>query len=230
MRWTERQRAMLREMGIGPWQREPAASKGVAATAAAPAAAEPARRAADERPEVRPDVRPEPKPGAAPRARDERTEGSDRRERTESASLAAADWLVVGEAPAADSAAAEAQLLDNLMRAIGVARDASARSGRAAFLAIADGDVEGALPAAIAAVQPRCILAFGRNAALALLGGDESLGALRSAEHRRSGVPVVVTCALAFLLRHADEKARVWAELCRAVRALDAAAAADDAG
>ncbi|MEO6362626.1 MAG: hypothetical protein ABIO71_05325 [Caldimonas sp.] len=216
MRWTERQQAMLREMGIGPWQREPAAASDVAATVAGPAVVSTAPQAADARPRRPPDSRPEEAPGAGA--------GAERREpgeSTEAAPWPAADWLVIGELPAGESAAAEAQLLDNLMRAIGRARDAPARSGRFAFLAVGEGSADSALKTAVAGVQPRCILALGRSAALALLGGDEPLGALRAAEHRRSGVPVAVTCSLAFLLRHADEKARVWAELCRAVRALE---------
>ena len=61
---------------------------------------------------------------------------------------------------------------------------------------------------------PRCILALGRFAAAALLGVDEPLGKLRGRVHEHAGVPVVVTFALPYLLRHAADKARAWADLC----------------
>ena len=80
--------------------------------------------------------------------------------------------------------------------------------------------------AAIEAAKPLCVLALGRVAAQALLAGDEPLGALRGQCHASHGVAVIVSCSLAFLLRHPDEKARVWTELCMAVRIADEAAAA----
>jgi DNA polymerase len=76
------------------------------------------------------------------------------------------------------------------------------------------------LDAAIDAVRPRIILALGRAAALALLGIDEPLGRLRERVHERAGIPVVVTFALPYLLRHAEDKPRAWADLCRAVVAM----------
>ena len=69
-------------------------------------------------------------------------------------------------------------------------------------------------------MQPRCILAFGRAAAAALLGADAPLGKLREQVHERGGIPVVVTFALPYLLRHAADKPRAWADLCRAVAAI----------
>jgi len=80
------------------------------------------------------------------------------------------------------------------------------------------------LAAAIAAVAPRCILAFGRAAAAALLGDDAPIGGLRGRVHRLGGVPVVVTFSLPFLLRHPAEKAKAWADLCLAVATVTAAA------
>ena len=69
-------------------------------------------------------------------------------------------------------------------------------------------------------MQPRCILALGRVPAAALLGVDEPLGKLRERVHERAGIPVVVTFALPYLLRHAADKPRAWADLCRAVAAI----------
>jgi DNA polymerase len=55
-----------------------------------------------------------------------------------------------------------------------------------------------------------------------LLGAAAPLGGLRGRVHGHDGVPVVVTFSLAYLLRHPAEKAKAWADLCLAVRALSA--------
>jgi DNA polymerase len=138
--------------------------------------------------------------------------------------LLSAEWLVVGEpfaSTAADPAAAAEQelLLDNMLRAIRVSRVSEGREGRACHLPVDEGQA-GDIAAAIEAVRPRCILALGRAAALALLGVDEPLGKLRERLHQRDGIPVVVTFALPYLLRHAADKPRAWADLCRAVAAI----------
>lgn len=227
MRWSERQRALLAAMGVRLWEREPSAGVGAGGDVAEVASGGVAVLGG-ERPDIRAGIADvgvtgmgtaAPAPGFAP-------------------ALPAADWLVVGE-PLLDAAApapsAPAQLLDNMLRAVGVSREASTRAARAAFLPLAersaapraaDDDAERrtSVRAAIEATQPKCILALGRGAAQLLIGGDEPLGALRGRRHASAGVAVVVTCSLAFLLRHADEKARVWADLCLAVQAVDEAA------
>jgi DNA polymerase len=222
MRWTERQRAMLCEMGIHLWAPEvapeatavtlPAAvatpdgpARAVAARAGAESVAvavAPRQRAAEATP-------PAPRwPGLAP-----------------------ADWLVVAE-PLDPSDPQQAQLLENILRAIGLGVVAPSREGRAVFWALPIGVAEGGaadpapLQAALATVAPRCVLALGRAAAAALLGDDVPLGSLRGRVHVRAGVPVVVTFSLAFLLRHPADKAKAWADLCLAVGALAGAAAA----
>lgn len=133
--------------------------------------------------------------------------------------LEEADWLVVGEPidDAADPTGAQPQLLDNLLRAIGASRTSSSRVGRAAFV-----DDPALVAAALAAAEPRCVIALGRAAAAALLGRDEPLGAWRGRSHRHGDVPVVVTFSLAFLLRHPAEKAKAWMDLCLAVGASEA--------
>ena len=213
MRWTERQVAMLREMGIRVWSREaPDAQVVPEAGVEVLVAEEPraravvaAERVAEKAPAPAP-AAPLAGPAAAP-------------------ALASAEWLVVGEpfdaiGGAGDLTAAEQErLLDNMLRAIGVSRTAPTREARACHLAVVEGravDVD----AAIAEVAPRCILALGRAAAIALLGLDEPLGRMRERVHERSGMPVVVTFALPYLLRHPSDKARAWADLCRAVGAL----------
>jgi uracil-DNA glycosylase family 4 len=222
MRWSERQLAMLREMGIRVWAPEAAAApeeEGAATMVAerVPAAAGPAAvpvarapAAAYERGGSRPVA---PSQGAATLAGPIASEA-----------LLSAEWLVLGEpfaSTAADPAAAAEQelLLDNMLRAIRVSRRSEVREGRACHLPVEEARA-GEIAAAIEAVRPRCILALGRAAALALLGVDEPLGKLRERLHQRDGIPVVVTFALPYLLRHAADKPRAWADLCRAVAAI----------
>ena len=223
MRWSERQLAMLREMGIRVWapgtpgaMAEAGAATVVAERTpepAAPRAAVPVARApvtADDRGADRP----------APASREAATAAAP----IAPGPLASAEWLVVGEpfaSTAADPAAAAEQelLLDNMLRAIRVSRGSEVREGRACHLPVDEGQAAG-IDAAIETVRPRCILALGRAAAMALLGVDEPLGKLRERLHERDGVPVVVTFALPYLLRHAADKPRAWADLCRAVAAI----------
>ena len=204
MRWTERQRAMLGAMGIELFER--VRPDGAGAVALVVAGVRPIERVVDARPVAS-------GPSSA----------------TLAPALEEADWVVVGEPidDAADPTGAQPQLLDNLLRAIGAARIADSRNGRAVFVAAsADAASKTHVRAAIEAARPFCVLALGRVAAQALLAGDEPLGTLRGQRHAIHGVPVIVSCSLAFLLRHPDEKARVWAELCTAVRIADEAAAA----
>jgi DNA polymerase len=94
----------------------------------------------------------------------------------------------------------------------------SGRSG--CHLPVDEGQAAG-IAAAIPSGPPRCILcASAAPPALALLGVDEPLGKLRERLHERDGIPVVVTFALPYLLRHAADKPRAWADLCRAVAAI----------
>ena len=75
-------------------------------------------------------------------------------------------WLVVAE-PLDGGDAQQQQLLENMLRAIGVGLIAPDRERRAVFcpLAGASGGEQAALQGAIATVAPRCILAFGRAGA-----------------------------------------------------------------
>ena len=212
---------MLREMGVRLWEREPALVAEAANQEGAPEAAnEVAATLVVATPAPTPTTRPGPQETPMP----------------------AADWLIVGEP--LDGGAGhgnEAQLLDNMLRAIGVARDGAMRSRRASYLALAErpaGAADAATAAVAAAdpdrrerirhaveiVRPACIIALGRGAAQALLATDEPLGNLRGRRHEHAGVSVFVTCPLAFLLRHPDEKAKAWADLCLAAAAVDAAA------
>jgi DNA polymerase len=74
----------------------------------------------------------------------------------------------------------------------------------------------------IALLQPKVILALGRFAMQVLLGEAHPdglrlpLGKLRGQVWHYQGVPVVVTYPPAYLLRHGQDKARAWADLCLA--------------
>ncbi|MGZ5184877.1 MAG: uracil-DNA glycosylase family protein [Caldimonas sp.] len=225
MQRSDRQLAMLREMGVRVWSRASPAVVAPPGAGAARVAAEAGERTGvpvAARP-VAPREAREPRAtvvGAASRATTPATAAAD--------ALVEADWLVVGEPIDPSGAAGDPlgsgdseRLLDNMLAAIRVTRHAPGRSDRACRLTL--GGVHGSdLDAAIARVAPRCILALGRAAAFALLGVDEPIGRLRDRVHRRGETPVVVTFGLPYLLRHPADKARAWADLCRAVGALQA--------
>jgi len=150
MRWTERQRAMLREMGVRMWTR-PAAPDGVVAApderagagagrgsgkgvapvlAAATTVAAPtdvARAAAMSAPAAAVPTKPSP-----------------------------CDWLVVGEPfDVGDGAAGEQErLLDNMLQSIGVSRSALTRAARACHVALAEGAAAAAGATAAAGSAP----------------------------------------------------------------------------
>jgi len=145
--------------------------------------------------------------------------------------LEGAEWLVIGEAPGAEEdrrgepfVGKAGQLLDAMLRAIGVQR------GRNAFIANIlkcrppgnrdpkPDEVSACLPylsRQIRLVQPRVILAVGRIAAQNLLGTDAPLGRLRGREHvfGEFNTPLVVTYHPAYLLRTPADKRKAWDDL-----------------
>ncbi|WP_296492966.1 uracil-DNA glycosylase [Rhodoferax sp.] len=163
----------------------------------------------------------------------------------------ACDWLVLGDPPDEPEERAErpfveeaGQLLDNMLRAVGVQRwdhaanaaTAPAPSSRAylthvlkcrpALMRAPDAAELGTcahfLRREIALTQPRVILAMGRFAMQLLLSETPPeqarlpLGKLRGQVWRFAGVPVVVTYPPVYLLRNGHDKARAWADLCLA--------------
>src|SRR5213075_1081357 len=110
MRWSERQREMLREMGIHLWLPEATPEDDVVVAPVAPPAAASA---------------------APPRARAPEPAATTARV----PGLAPADWLVVAE-PLDDADPQQQQLLDNVLRAIGVALLAPDRERRAVYCPI----------------------------------------------------------------------------------------------
>jgi DNA polymerase len=164
-----------------------------------------------------------------------------------------AHWMVVGEAPGEQEdregepfVGKAGQLLDQMLRAIGLGRSVAPASegapeadpSRQAYIANVlkcrppmnrnplpeeVSRCEGFLRRQVALVQPRIILALGRFAVQSLLNTDEPIGRLRGRVHRYQGVPVVVSYHPAYLLRQPADKARAWDDLCLACDVLEQA-------
>nr|WP_315245183.1 uracil-DNA glycosylase [uncultured Albidiferax sp.] len=151
-----------------------------------------------------------------------------------------ADWLVLGEAlgiaddaarPFAVPDAPEAQLLGNMLHAVGIAPAHKQGAPSACITSVqklrldanADPVADSAphLRRAVALLQPKVILALGPFAAQLLLQDNTPLGQMRGRVHRYHGVPVVVSYHPATLLRNRPEKAKAWVDLCLALGALN---------
>jgi DNA polymerase len=153
-----------------------------------------------------------------------------------------AEWLFVGEGPGAEEDAKgepfvgqAGRLLDNMLAALGLAR------GENVYIANVvkcrppgnrtpePAEVDACRPyldRQIALIRPRLIVALGKSAATALLGGDATIGSLRGRVHDCGGVPLVVTYHPAYLLRNLPDKAKAWEDLLLARRAIAAGAGA----
>jgi uracil-DNA glycosylase family 4 len=166
-----------------------------------------------------------------------------------------ADWLLVGEPPddadeqaGAPFAGAAGQLLDNMLKALGLSRHAgsgvaapAAQAATAAYItpivkcrpAQARNPTQAELASCenylrreVALVQPKVILALGRFAAQGLLQGSlpglagTPLGQLRGQIYRYQGIPVIVSYPPSYLLRSPQHKARAWVDWCQAQEAL----------
>jgi DNA polymerase len=166
----------------------------------------------------------------------------------------AAQWMVIGEAPGENEdlqgepfVGQAGKLLDNMLRAIGLSRQAAGAedpaqpSGKGAGVYIANTlkcrppgnrnpepqELQACAPylqRQVALLRPRIILAMGRFAVQSLLGTQEPIGKLRSRVHAYQGVPVVVTYHPAYLLRNPADKAKAWADLCLALKTVQDAA------
>jgi DNA polymerase len=142
-----------------------------------------------------------------------------------------AQWLVLGTAPtAADEdqqrsiAADPGQLLDNMLKAIGVATDEDAYVTTLVKCRPTTADGADRLPTAdeLSACRPylerelelagtRIILTLGHTAGKGLLGG-----AARGKVLRYDGIPTIATYHPADLLRKPEDKAKAWSDLCLA--------------
>ena len=277
MRWSERQVAMLGEMGIRLWTPPAAApdepvSSEVLVEAAVPIPASVPPAAA--RPAARGSAIPQSKPPSA------QPEGATAVLRNRPAGIEAMDWeslretvaactacklcrgrtqtvfgvghprahwMIVGEAPGEQEdlqgepfVGKSGQLLDNMLRALGLGRRADAPGAdrdtvgdpaRQVYIANTLkcrppgnrnpepdelAQCEPFLVRQIQLVQPRIILAMGRFAVQSLLRTNEPIGRLRGRVHRYHDVPLVVTYHPAYLLRNLEDKARAWDDLCLA--------------
>jgi len=166
---------------------------------------------------------------------------------------AQADWMIVGEAPGEQEdlqgepfVGAAGQLLDQMLRALGLSRRAESGEGaeddqagdpaRRVFIANTlkcrpprnrnpepeeMARCEPFLKRQVELVKPRLILLMGRFAVTQLLKSDEAIGKLRGRVHRYEGIPVIVTYHPAYLLRNLPEKAKAWEDLCLAKATAD---------
>ena len=268
MTWSERQRAMLAEMGLRVWDAPAAGEAGDAA--AAPAAV------AEMRPTSRPAeavIQAAPPPGAmAPRAAISAAPSAvssmdwpalreavtactacslhqSRQQTVFGVGHPQAHWMIVGEAPGEEEdrrgepfVGRSGQLLDNMLRAIGLSRQSGEAPDPSKQVFIANtlkcrppgnrnplpdelARCEGFLIRQIELVQPKIILAMGRFAVQSLLRSTAPIGQLRGRVHHYHGVPLVVTYHPAYLLRNLPEKARAWDDLCLALDTVEAPAA-----
>jgi uracil-DNA glycosylase family 4 len=271
MTWSERQRAMLEVMGLRVWSPPEAqgqqASEAPAVLVDEPAPAEAVRMAAPRAPlrERAP---------AAPPAASEAVDAAGLdwpalREAVASCTACPlaqsrtqtvfgtghpqAHWMIVGEAPGeAEDLSGEpfvgrsGQLLDNMLRAIGLGRDGGDAPDAATQVFIANtlkcrppgnrnpqpeelARCEGFLIRQIELVRPKIILAMGSFAVQSLLRSSAPIGQLRGRVHSYQGVPLIVTYHPAYLLRQPTEKAKAWDDLCLALDTLAAADAASPA-
>jgi uracil-DNA glycosylase family 4 len=264
MSWTERQRAMLAEMGLRVWDApvtpEPAvavASETVGARPTGHLAAEPVTAAPS------PDIVSPPAmaraPGAVasmdwPALREAVAACTacslhqSRRQTVFGVGHPQAHWMIVGEAPGEEEdrrgepfVGRSGQLLDNMLRAIGLSRHTGESPDPAKQVFIANtlkcrppgnrnpapdelARCEGFLIRQIELVQPKIILAMGRFAVQSLLRSTAPIGQLRGRVHHYQGVPLVVTYHPAYLLRNLPEKARAWDDLCLALDTVEASA------
>lgn len=152
-----------------------------------------------------------------------------------------AHWMVVGEAPGEQEdrqgepfVGKAGQLLDNMLRALGLTRQAEGAGLQPAQqVYIANvlkcrppmnrnpqpeevAQCEPYLARQVALLQPRLILAMGRFAVQSLLQTGEPIGRLRGRVHQYQGVPAIVTYHPAYLLRNPADKAKAWDDLCLA--------------
>ena len=151
--------------------------------------------------------------------------------------------MVVGEAPGAEEdrvgepfVGAAGKLLDNMLRACGLQRHGDDPRSTVYVANVIKcrppgnrnpepDEIAQCLPILrrqIELVRPRLLLALGRFAAQSLTGSSEPIGRLRQRAWDWQGTPVVVSYHPAYLLRTPQDKAKAWADLCRAQDLLDA--------
>ena len=142
-----------------------------------------------------------------------------------------AELMFVGEGPGADEdmqgepfVGRAGQLLDAMLRAIGLARGANVyianilKSRPPGNRDPAPAEVAACMPyleRQIELIRPRLILAVGRIAMQNLLGTQSPLGAMRGKVHEFGGLKtaLIVTYHPAYLLRKPEDKRKAWEDL-----------------
>lgn len=259
MRWSERQVAMLEEIGVRVWQ-PPSPGPDRVAPALETAAVEVLETSAQV-------VATTPLGGVADLGWDDLRSAvaactacglcKGRRQTVFGVGHQRAHWMIVGEAPGEQEdiqgepfVGKSGQLLDNMLRAIGLGRadlqgvDADAAAAKQVYIANTikcrppgnrnpEPDelarCEPFLIRQLQLVQPKIILAMGRFAVQSLLCSSDPIGRLRGRVHLYQGVPLIVTYHPAYLLRNPEEKAKAWDDLCLAVATARGAARAPSA-
>jgi uracil-DNA glycosylase len=141
-----------------------------------------------------------------------------------------ADVLIVGEAPGQEEDARgepfvgrAGHLLDAMLRAIDLQREQvyitnilkcrppENRNPRPEEIT----HCEEYLHRQIDLLQPKIIFALGKFAAQTLLSSDDSVSAMRAAQHEYRGIPLLVSYHPAYLLRKPTEKRKSWHDLLR---------------
>ena len=151
-----------------------------------------------------------------------------------------ADWMVIGD-PQVEAEGQHGepfvgqskQLLDNMLKAVGLSREASAPGQGGVYIT---SSLKCRLPGSrnpspqelatcapylarqVALVQPKVIVVMGRFSIQAVLQSSEPLGKLRGQMHTYQGVPVVATYHPDALLRNLPDKAKAWADLVLAMK------------
>ena len=156
-----------------------------------------------------------------------------------------AHWMIVGEAPGEQEdrqgepfVGKSGQLLDNMLSAIGLGRSPG-EPAQQVYIANTIkcrppgnrnpepdelAKCEPFLIRQLQLVEPKIIVAMGRFAVQSLLRSSEPIGRLRGRVHRYQGVPLIVTYHPAYLLRNPEDKAKAWDDLCLAVETAGAPA------
>ena len=246
MPWTERQAAMLGEMGLRLWALPTVPEPAPKADPAVRLKVEVPAPVAASNPVALPAQRGQIGELGWPALRDAvaacRACGlcESRTQTVFGVGHSQAHWMVVGEAPGEDEdrigepfVGASGQLLDRMLAALQLTRSTKGPEPAAQRVYIANtlkcrpprnrnpsaeemAQCEPFLVRQIELLAPRIILAMGRFAVQALLRTDEPVGKLRGRVHRYQGVPLVVTYHPAYLLRSLQDKAKAWEDLCLA--------------
>jgi DNA polymerase len=231
----QRQRAMLREMGVRVWlPAGPVVALDSGASNEGDARAKdhfhedkPVARSGVNRPAPQVSSAPVPTPPTAAPAGGEQASwrlGAARALYPQAAPAPGARWLVLAETSVAALDADPLQgdagrLLGNMLRAARMNDSGTVLLAPLVRQAAADptADFSAALAVLVAQHQPDLVLVMGRLAAQAVLRSTVPFGKLRGQVHSLNGATTLVTYDAPYLLRRPADKARAWEDLCLAI-------------